>query len=111
MEKQKLPPNQRSIKDFPVLDLGIYPKIDMKSWRFTVDGDIDNPFSLSWDEFMALPKVELVTDFHCVTGWSRFDNKWEGVLFKTIAEKANPKPSAQHVYLESFRWIFNQHAA
>ena len=101
IEKQKLPPNQRSIKDFPVLDLGIYPKIDMKSWRFTVDGDIDNPFSLRWDEFMALPKVELVTDFHCVTGWSRFDNKWEGVLFKTIAEKAKPKPSVKHIYLES----------
>ena len=38
-----------------------------------------------------------VSDFHCVTTWSRFENHWRGVRFRTLAELAVPTPDAQFV--------------
>ena len=46
---------------------------------------------------MALPQVDDVSDFHCVTTWSRFDNHWQGVRLCTIAELVNPQPAARFV--------------
>jgi DMSO/TMAO reductase YedYZ molybdopterin-dependent catalytic subunit len=46
---------------------------------------------------MALPQVDDVSDFHCVTTWSRYENHWKGVRFRTIAELAVPMPDAAHV--------------
>ena len=60
-------------------------------------GDVENPFTLTWDQFLALPQVDDVSDFHCVTTWSRYDNHWRGVRFKTIAELAVPKDDARFV--------------
>ena len=59
-------------------------------WRLEVGGLCENPLSLSWDDFLALPQVDDVSDFHCVTTWSRMDNRWRGVRFRTLAELAVP---------------------
>ncbi|HVL88629.1 MAG TPA: molybdopterin-dependent oxidoreductase, partial [Actinomycetota bacterium] len=37
------------------------------------------------------------SDFHCVTGWSKLDNTWEGVSIHTVAEAAAIRPDATHV--------------
>lgn len=58
---------------------------------------VENPLTLSYDEFLGLPKSESVSDFHCVTGWSKLDNKWEGVLFKTVSVLVRPLKEAQYV--------------
>ena len=60
-------------------------------------GLVENPVTLTWADFLALPQAEDVSDFHCVTTWSRFDNRWGGVRFRTIAELAVPKPEAAFV--------------
>jgi len=52
---------------------------------------------LSWADLLALPQVEDVSDFHCVTTWSRFDNHWKGVRFRTLAELAVPGANAAYV--------------
>jgi len=93
----QLPVGQHEVKNWPVLDLGMMPEIDRKRWTLEVTGLVENPFTLDWDGFMALPQAEDVSDFHCVTTWSRYDNHWGGVRFKTIAELAVPLPSAHHV--------------
>jgi len=62
-----------------------------------VEGLVENPVHLSYDEFLRLPKVERVSDFHCVTGWSRLDNRWRGVAFKTIADLVKPLKEARYV--------------
>ncbi len=93
----KLPVGQHEVKDWPVLDLGEIPDIPASTWKLDVTGAVENPFTLTWDEFLALPQVEDVSDFHCVTTWSRYDNHWRGVRFKTIAERAVPKESARFV--------------
>ena len=74
-EVVRLPPGQRLVKDWPVLDLGIQPEVTPQKFRLDVDGAVENPLSLRLDEFMALPQVESVSDMHCVTQWSNYDNR------------------------------------
>ncbi len=93
----QLPVGQHEVKNWPVLDLGEHPSIDLDEWRLDVGGRVEHPFTLTWQEFLALPQVEDVSDFHCVTTWSRYNNHWRGVRFSTIAERAVPKADAAHV--------------
>ncbi|MFN0242437.1 MAG: molybdopterin-dependent oxidoreductase [Planctomycetota bacterium] len=93
----QLPIGQREVKNWPVLDLGDLPRIALDAWRLEVGGLCENPFTLTWKEFLALPQVDDDSDFHCVTTWSRMDNHWRGVRFATLAEIAVPKDSARFV--------------
>src|SRR5262245_16088152 len=86
----RLPVGQHEVRNWPVLDLGEQPDVDLQSWRLEVGGLVENPFTLDWNDFLALPQVEDTSDFHCVTTWSRYDNRWSGVRFRTIAERAVP---------------------
>ena len=95
----KLPVGQREVPNWPVLDLGIQPTLPLEQWSLEVTGEVQNPYTLSWNDYMALPQVKDISDFHCVTSWSRMDNEWLGVRFKTLAEKALLKPLVKYVYI------------
>ena len=99
---QRLPPGQRLVTSWPVLDLGAQPKIDLQRWRLVVDGLVENPVTLDWDGFNRLPQSELTSDIHCVTAWSRYDNRWRGVRVADLLEHVRPKPEAKFVLLQSF---------
>jgi DMSO/TMAO reductase YedYZ molybdopterin-dependent catalytic subunit len=98
----KLPVGQHEVKKWPVLDLGDTPTITTSDWRLAVDGLVEEPHEYTWDELMALPQVEDVSDFHCVTSWSRMDNHWGGVRFSEIAERARPLPSARFILVTAY---------
>lgn len=91
----RLPPHQKLRTDFPVLHFGGVPEFDRDTWDFRVEGLVENPVRLSYDEFLALKSTEDVSDFHCVTGWSKFDLKWEGVRFRDLAGLVRPRASAR----------------
>jgi DMSO/TMAO reductase YedYZ molybdopterin-dependent catalytic subunit len=93
----RLPVGQHEVKNWPVLDLGEQPEVDKRSWKLEVGGLVEHPFTLTWDQLLELPQVDDVSDFHCVTTWSRYDNHWGGVRFKMIAELAVPKEEARFV--------------
>jgi len=93
----KIPIDQHVVQNWPVLSLGESPEIPLAKWRLEVGGLVENPFTLTWEELMSLPQVEDVSDFHCVTTWSRLDNHWRGVQFKTIAELAVPQENAKWI--------------
>ena len=93
----KLPVGQREVPNWPVLDLGDAPAVGRADWRLELGGLCENPVTLDWDAFLALPQVEDVSDFHCVTTWSRMDNRWGGVRFRTLAELAVPSSDARFV--------------
>ena len=76
----------------------ILPDIDKENWRLTVDGDVENPLTINWVEFLALPQVESISDFHCVEGWSVLKQRWGGVSFTTIQEKVKPKKEALYAW-------------
>ncbi len=97
MKRDRLPPGQRLIDDFPVLHYGTVPCIDKIRWSFQVKGMIHNPVEFTFDEFFKLPASEIKADFHCVTGWSKFDLVWKGIPFKIIAEMAKPYSDVRFV--------------
>ena len=101
-ESERLPPGQRAVKTWPVLDLGVQPRIDRKLWRLTVDGLVESPVTLDWRGFQDLPQSESVSDIHCVTAWSRYDNRWRGVLASDLLELVRPKPEAKFVLFQSY---------
>src|SRR5690242_19813876 len=72
----RLPPGQRQVHNFPVLDLGVRPTVSLSEWRLKIHGHVENPVVLYWQQFLALPKFTDTSDFHCVTTWSQFDMKW-----------------------------------
>ena len=92
-----LPVGQTITKKWPVLDLGIQPDISLEDWRLTLDGEVENPVELNWEEFMALPQTEDVSDFHCVTTWSKLDIHWKGVRLIDLAALAMPEETVTHI--------------
>jgi DMSO/TMAO reductase YedYZ molybdopterin-dependent catalytic subunit len=91
----RLPPGQYLTEKWPVLHAGSVPRTDLHTWDFKVWGEVDNPVTLSWEEFDALPKTEHVQDIHCVTRWSKFDVAFRGVHWRELAKVVQPKASAR----------------
>ncbi len=100
--KDRLPPGQRLVHNFPVLDLGVQPEVSLENWVLKISGKVENSLTLSWKDFLALPQLTDVSDFHCVTTWSQFDMQFTGVSFFTIADLVKPKASASHVFFKSY---------
>ena len=95
----RLPPGQRLVTNWPVLDLGIQPDVSKAEWRLTVDGAVVNPIEWDWTAFQAQPAFEDVSDIHCVTQWSKYDNRWTGVSTQHLLAVVQPLPHATHVIL------------
>jgi len=103
---KKLPPSQTPIKR--ILRWGIdhpgitsaNPKLDLKTYTLTIDGEVANPMKLSWTDMLKLPKTASVSDFHCVEGWSVLNCKWEGVKFSEITRLAKPAETAKFATFE-----------
>jgi DMSO/TMAO reductase YedYZ molybdopterin-dependent catalytic subunit len=100
--RNRLPPGQKELKNWPVLDLGVQPDVKPENWRLQVVGLVDNPIAWTLAEFMAQPQEDFVSDIHCVTQWSRYDNHWRGVSARRILGLARPKPEAHHVLFRSY---------
>jgi len=100
--EQRLPPGQRLVRDWPVLDLGIQPEVKLEDFKLTLDGAVENPMVLDWAALMALPQGELVADMHCVTQWSNYDNHWQGVFASTILALVKPQARCKHIIFYSY---------
>jgi len=106
-KKKKLPPNQEATErllrwgiDHPGIT-STNPQIRLETYTLTVDGEVENPVVLYWNDFMKLPKTVSVSDFHCVEGWSVLDCKWEGVSIREIEKLVKPRDVAKAVTFES----------
>jgi DMSO/TMAO reductase YedYZ molybdopterin-dependent catalytic subunit len=93
---ERLPPGQRETESFPVLSKGDTPKID-DDWSFTVTGAVEEERDFSADEFRDLAPETQVQDFHCVTGWSKFDCTFTGLPFPELADAVGVRDDAEHV--------------
>ena len=94
-DPSRLPPGQYLTDKWPVLHAGSVPSTDLHTWTFRVWGEVEEPVTLTWEEFDALPRTEHVQDIHCVTRWSRFDTSFRGVHWRDLAPLVRPKPSAR----------------
>jgi DMSO/TMAO reductase YedYZ molybdopterin-dependent catalytic subunit len=101
--ERRLPPGQTRTQKWPVLDASGPPRIDLKTWRLRVGGRVQKPIEWTWEQVLALPKVKVFADFHCVTRWSRLGNLWEGVSTREIlAQAGGPLPDAQYVLAHGY---------
>jgi DMSO/TMAO reductase YedYZ molybdopterin-dependent catalytic subunit len=101
----RLPPGQTLTKKWPVLHWSEVPRVTESDFRFKVfgaPGSIERPLELTWAELRALPSVTVTADFHCVTTWSKFDNTWEGVSWRTVAERAGVRPEAKAAMIHGY---------
>jgi len=95
-ERARLPPGQRETAKWPRLDLGVVPRVDLAVWDLAVGGAVSSPRRFTYAELLKLPPARADADFHCVTGWSRLNNAWEGVAIRTIADLVQPTPTARY---------------
>jgi DMSO/TMAO reductase YedYZ molybdopterin-dependent catalytic subunit len=95
----RTPPGQTLISKWPILHYGDVPKIDphREDWTLRVFGLVENEYELSFTDIRAMPAVDVVCDMHCVTHWSRLDNRFTGVPTRAIVERAVAKPQAKFV--------------
>ena len=97
----RLPPGQVLTKKWPVLHYSHVPKVDLAQWRFKVWGAVEQPIELTWEEITRLPQADVRCDIHCVTRWSRFDNRFAGPAVSPILALAKPLVSAKHVMVHA----------
>ncbi len=97
----RLPPGQRETDRFPVLSKSGTPSWTPEEWTFEVWGAVSEPFAYSYEEFRELPAETHLQDFHCVTGWSKFDCQFTGVPFAEIVDRAGVTAEAEHVMFHS----------
>ncbi|MES2499348.1 MAG: sulfite oxidase-like oxidoreductase [Pseudomonadota bacterium] len=95
----RVPAGQTEVKNFPILDLGILPDINKQNWQLRVYGLVTNELNLDWDAFQALPQTTDISDFHCVTRWTRLDMDWVGVKAQDLLMLADPLENARYVTL------------
>ena len=97
----RLPPGQHLVRDWPILDLGTTPQVSELSFRLDITGAVDHPASWNFAQFKALPQSDFVTDIHCVTTWSRYDNRWQGVSVRDLLDIVHPRAEAMFVELQA----------
>jgi len=91
---------------WPVLQYGpivTYSAGDLQRWRLGVTGAVEREVSLSLAELHALPSVDVLCDIHCVTTWSRFDNRFTGVRLRDLLDRAGLRPQAAFVVFHCAR--------
>ena len=87
---------------------GSLPKRSTADWRLDVGGLAGAPYTIGYDELLAMPAVELTKDFQCVTGWRVPDVKWKGVLLSDVIARAQPQPGATALRFESFDGAYTE---
>lgn len=99
MARERVPPGQGVTKGWPLLHVGSVPEEPAPGWRIRVGGAVARALELDWATFLGLPQVRVRADFHCVTGWSKLDNDWEGVALAELARRVEPARGVRFVRL------------
>ena len=94
-QEPRLPPGQVLTEKWPVLHHGQVPKVDLATWDLRIDGLVEQPARWTWEEFQQLPRVQVRSDIHCVTRWSKYDNTWEGVSIRELFRRVVARPEAR----------------
>jgi DMSO/TMAO reductase YedYZ molybdopterin-dependent catalytic subunit len=98
---QRLPPGQVLTRKWPVLHYSHVPKVDLAQWRFRIWGAVEQPIELAWEEMHHLPRADVLCDIHCVTSWSRYDNRFAGPAVGPLLALARPLASAKYLMVHA----------
>jgi DMSO/TMAO reductase YedYZ molybdopterin-dependent catalytic subunit len=88
-------------EDFYVTSKGGTPLIKASEWKLKVDGLAEHPFTLNYQDLLALPRIEKELTLECISnsiGGNAFGNAtWTGTPLKPLIERAKPAREAAHV--------------
>ena len=97
-----IPPGQHETTRFPVLHHGNVPYYrDLEEWTLTIDGLVDEKMTYTYQQLLDMPQTRLQNDIHCVTGWSKLNNMWEGITPKELLSTVKINDSAKFVILHA----------
>jgi DMSO/TMAO reductase YedYZ molybdopterin-dependent catalytic subunit len=102
VDPARVPPGQTLVNNFPILDTGYQPDVPLAVWSLRVFGLVENPITLNWHEFLVLPQIHDISDFHCVTRWSQLDMEWQGVQVQELLMRAKLKQNANFATIYGF---------
>jgi DMSO/TMAO reductase YedYZ molybdopterin-dependent catalytic subunit len=96
--RERLPPGQRVDPAWPVMHYGSVPGFRPERWDLAIVGATADGRENRWtyEQVMALPQVDVVADFHCVTKVSTLDIAWTGAATTTLLDAVPPAPGATH---------------
>lgn len=101
-DNERIPPGQKQVNNFPILDLGVKPDISTDQWQLKVFGLVEKELVLDWQAYQALNHITDISDFHCVTRWSQLDMDWQGVRVRDILEMAMPLEKAKFATMHGY---------
>ena len=80
----------------------VTPRVDASGWSLRIDGMVDNPLTLSYDDLLALPMIERHITLTCVSnevgGPYMSTGRWLGVPFREIIARVGVQPGADQVF-------------
>jgi DMSO/TMAO reductase YedYZ molybdopterin-dependent catalytic subunit len=85
-----------------------FPKRSQQDYKLTVGGLVEEPFTLSYSELIALPSTMLTRDFQCVTGWRVPKVHWTGVRLSVLLDRARVKPGGSALRFTSFDGVYTE---
>ena len=87
---------------------GGLPSRSRADYRLKVDGLVDQPFTLTYDELVAMPPTKLTRDFQCVTGWRVPEVEWKGVRLADLLDRAGVQARATALRFHSFDGAYTE---
>jgi DMSO/TMAO reductase YedYZ molybdopterin-dependent catalytic subunit len=97
IDPDRLPPGQSPTVKWPVLTVGSTPDVATDQWFLSIDGAVEEPYVLNWQQLRGEAVTDWAGDIHCVTRWSKFGMNWRGVDVCALLERARPTADATHL--------------
>jgi DMSO/TMAO reductase YedYZ molybdopterin-dependent catalytic subunit len=98
--KPRLPPGQVAAKK--IQDMGGTPgTTTVANWKLSIEGEVERPIVLSFQELLNLDQVQIICDIHCVTGWTLLDSRWSGVRLSTIIDRVKPRKIGKFIIFKA----------
>ncbi len=100
--RERVPPGQRLVTDFPVLHAGTVAHIDRATWNLTISGLVEPRVrDRLGRRSPACRATEQISDIHCVTGWTKLDTAWKGVRVSRLLEGISILPDAKYCIIHA----------
>jgi DMSO/TMAO reductase YedYZ molybdopterin-dependent catalytic subunit len=98
--KPRLPPGQAAVEK--IQDMGGTPGTTTDAnWKLSIEGEVEKPIVLSFQELLNLEQVQITCDIHCVTGWTLLDSRWNGVRLSTIMKIVKPRKNGKFIIFKA----------
>lgn len=99
---KQLPPGQFETEKWPILHVGDIYNFNEETWNFQLFGEVKENITLSYQEFMKLPRTIATIDMHCVTTWSKFGTSFEGIAFRELVKLVRLEEEVKYVQIYGY---------